>query len=523
VPSAAATAAPETVGARRGTYSAVGVGKAFSRVTVLENVDFELRSGEVHALLGENGSGKSTLIKILSGAHSPTTGHLERDGRTISVYGPAQALRQGLAVVYQDYQLFPDLDVATNIAAAKDLPRRRLIRSVDHRQARRRAVVVLSNLGLEIDPRELVRNLGLAEWKLVEIARALMANASFLVLDEPTALLDRKDSERILVLIERLREEGVGVAFVSHRLDEALRVADRITVLRDGKLVTSIDRTRATPELLVQQIIGSKGLEAPQRQIERQVGDEALRLEEVQALPDAEPFDLVLRRGEVVGLTGLVGSGAMEVARMLGGRRRLTGRVFVYGRETRVSSPAHAIRAGIGYVPEDRGALGLVQHMSVGLNISLASMRDVSTAGFVRRPRVDARARRYADEMAIRAPSLRAPIRTLSGGNQQKVQIAKWLAPGQKILVIESPTHGVDVGAKVEIHRLLREFAAAGGSIIVASTDIPEVLSIADRVAVFNRGDVVQEVTAAESAHGEILLSGAHDRQVAEIEQLLER
>jgi ABC-type sugar transport system ATPase subunit len=195
----------------------------------------------------------------------------------------------------------------------------------------------------------------------------------------------------------------------------------------------------------------------------------------------------------------------------------------VYGRETRISSPAHAIRAGIGYVPEERGALGLVSQMSVSLNISLASLRDVSKAGFVRWRRVDSRARRYSEAMTIRAPSLRASVQTLSGGNQQKVQIAKWLAPGKQVLVIESPTHGVDVGAKVEIHRLLREFAAEGGSVLVASTDIPEVLSIADRVIVFNRGQLVREIEAAESAHGEILLSGAHDAQVAEIEELLER
>jgi ABC-type sugar transport system ATPase subunit len=273
----------------------------------------------------------------------------------------------------------------------------------------------------------------------------------------------------------------------------------------------------------VQHIVGSKRLDTGGEPVARELGDEALRLEGVQALPEAPPFDLAVRRGEIVGLTGLVGSGALEVARMLGGRLRANGRIVVYGRETRVNSPAHAIRAGIGYVPEERGTLGLVSQMSVAFNVSLASLPDVSTAGFVRRHVADARARQYSAAMSIRAPSLRAPVRTLSGGNQQKVQIAKWLAPGKQVLVIESPTHGVDVGAKAEIHRLLRQFAAEGGAVLVASTDIPEVLSIADRVAVFNRGRLVREIEAAETAHGEILLSGAHDAQVAEIERLLER
>lgn len=505
------------------TYAAVRVSKSFSGVTVLDQVDFEIRASEVHAVLGENGSGKTTLIKILGGAHAPTTGHVERDGKRIDLPSPTHAQRAGLAIVHQEFQLFPHLDVATNVALTSDLPRRRLTRTLDRREMRRRAAGILSNLGLGIDPRELVRNLRLAEWKLVEIARALMARSSFLVLDEPTALLDRRDSRSILALIERLREEGVGIAFVTHKLDEALSVADRITVLRDGKLVASSAAGDATAADLVELIVGRKGLREEPKALPRAVGNAALELRGGRAAPGARPFDLEVRRGEIVGLTGLVGSGALEVARMIAGRRPLTGTLTIDGRERRIASPSEAIAAGIGYIPEERASYGIVSQMSVELNISLASLPDVSPGGLLHKARVRSRARKYAAEMAIRGPSLRAPVRTLSGGNQQKVQIAKWLAPSKRILVVESPTHGVDVGAKMEIHRLLVEFAASGGSIVVASTDIPEVLSIADRVAVFSHGELVEVIRTSETSHGQVLLSGARDRQVDKIEHLIER
>jgi ABC-type sugar transport system ATPase subunit len=503
------------------TYAAVGVGKAFSGVTVLRDVDFDLRQGEVHALLGENGSGKSTLIKILGGVHRPSTGRIERNGRPVAIARPADAKRAGLAVVHQDYQLFPALDVATNVALGGDFPRRWRF-ALDRGALRRRAGRALRTVGLDVDPARPLRSLRLAEWKLVEIARALMAEASFVVLDEPTALLDRHDSERILELIERLRDEGVGVAFVSHRLDEALRVAGRVTILRDGSQVETRPAAGLTHERLIELIVGHGAL-AADTAVERVLGDVVLQLDRVRALPHARPFDLELRGGEILGLTGLIGSGAIEVAQMLAGRRPLDGTLRVAGRNVDVSSPADAIRAGIGYLPEDRATHGLVNQLSVEVNISLASLRDVTPGGLLDRRRLRSRAEGYAKQLLIRAPSLSAPVRSLSGGNQQKVQIAKWLAAHRSILVIESPTHGVDVGAKVEIHRLLKDFAASGGAVVVASTDIPEALGIADRVAVFSRGELVQIVDTADATHGQVLLSGTRAPELDEIEALIEK
>jgi ABC-type sugar transport system ATPase subunit len=503
------------------TYAAVGVGKAFSGVTVLRDVDFDLREGEVHALLGENGSGKSTLIKIMGGVHHPSTGRIERNGAPLPLARPADAKRAGLAVVHQDYQLFPALDVATNVALGGAFPRRWAF-TLDRRALHRRVERVLRTVGLEVDPARPLRSLRLAEWKLVEIARALMADASFVVLDEPTALLDRHDSERILELIERLRDDGVGVAFVSHRLDEALRVAGRVTILRDGRQVETRPAPGLTHEQLIELIVGHGAL-AAETDVERVLGTVVLELDGVRALPHARPFDLELRSGEILGLTGLIGSGAIEVAQMLAGRRPLDGGLRVGGRAVDVSSPADAIRAGIGYMPEDRATHGLVNQLSVEVNISLASLRDVTPGGMLDRRRLRSRAEGYAQQLLIRAPSLNAAVRSLSGGNQQKVQIAKWLAAHRSILVIESPTHGVDVGAKVEIHRLLTDFAASGGAVVVASTDIPEALGIADRVAVFSRGELVQIVDTADATHGQVLLSGTRAPELDEIEALIEK
>lgn len=505
------------------TYAAVNIGKSFSGVTVLDNVSFSIQAGEVHALLGENGSGKSTLIKILGGVYQPTTGSIELNGQRVGIQSPAHAQKQGLAIVHQDYALFPELDVATNVTLASPLPVRRFLRTVDRQEIQRTAKAVLSSLGLHIDTQVALGSLSLAEWKLIECARALVTKPTFLILDEPTALLDANDSRRIMALIKQLRADGIGVAFVSHRLDEALEVADRITILRDGT-VSSVLSGKVTAETLVPYIVGDKAhstnaieTTSPKSQ------DVVLRLLGARAIRGATPFDLDLNRGEILGLTGLIGSGALEVARMIAGRRTLTGAITVNGERRSISSPHAAIQAGIGYIPEERAELGLVMDMSTVLNINLATLSAISPLGILLRSRARARARHYAKALTINTSTLEEPVRMLSGGNQQKVQIAKWLASRMAILVIESPTHGVDVGAKVEIHHLMRQFARDGGAIIVASTDIPEVLAIADRIAVFNRGDLVAVSSASHSGHGEILLSGAYDKRVSDIESLLAR
>jgi rhamnose transport system ATP-binding protein len=388
---------------------------------------------------------------------------------------------------------------------------------------RKRAAEVLERLGLDFDPARPLHELGLAEWKLVEIARGLLSDARFLILDEPTALLDRRDSRTVLATVERLREEGLGIALITHRLDEALEVADRFTVLRDGRQVATLPRDGTTTRMLVDHIVGDAATAQRAPELDREVGTEpAVTLRQIQLRPEATPFDLTVSRGEIFGLTGLIGAGALELARGLGGRDKLTGDVEVAGRRVKLGSPPAAVAAGLGYVPEDRKEAGLVGCLPVEVNLSLASLGDICPKGFLRRSRMRAVAQRYADELGIRASSLSAPVETLSGGNQQKVQIAKWLASGQQVLVIESPTHGVDVGAKAEIHRMLQEFTAKGGTVIVASTDIPDVLAVADRIAVFGEGELVDVVAGARSTHRELMLSGGgDDTKLEEIEELI--
>lgn len=503
------------------SFGAIGIAKEFSGVRVLHGVDFTMEAGEVHALLGENGSGKSTLVKILSGALAPAAGHVHVDGEAVSFGSPLAAQRAGLAVVYQDHQLFPDLDVAMNVVGVTARDQRRSV-LVSRRRTRDHARAILVQLGITLDAGRAVRGLRPADWKLLEIARALALGPSFLILDEPTASLDRRDSRRVLDLIRRLTSQGVGVAFVTHRLDEALEASDRVTVLRDGRLVAQRAAGDLTLATLARLIVGPALLEdaAPARARERP--EVALELAGVRLREGAAPWDLRISAGEVLGLTGLAGSGAMEVARMIAGDRAVPGRLIVGRRERVFRSPRAAKQAGIGYIPEDRQGLGLVRDMSVELNLALAGLPRICRNGFVSRRRMRSQAEGYASSLRIRAPSLQSPVRTLSGGNQQKVLIARWLASDCRILVIETPTHGVDVGAKGEIFRLLRDFAARGGAVIVASSDVPEVLAIADRVAVFNRGELVEVLRTSDSSYGDILVEGSRNPELQRIADRIE-
>ena len=506
-------------------YGAVSVSKSFSSIRVLDQVDFEIRSGEVHALLGENGSGKSTLVKILAGVHRPDTGYVHRNGSRLSVNSPLAARLHGLTVVHQDYNLFPDLDVPTNIFGVASDPPRRWLWTVDWVRMRERAREILSKLGVRIDPRELVRDLRPADGKLIEVARALVERSSFIVFDEPTASLDRRDSETVLALVERVADQGLGVALVTHRLDEALRVADRITVLRDGRPAASGIPNKISTRSLAELIVGPQGFERSNSARENEdtvSGQIVLELAELRLFSGADPWTLRLHAGEILGLTGLAGSGAMEVAAILGGRRRLVGRLVVSGQERTIAKPSDALACGIGYVPEDRAGLGLFPDLSVETNVSLPSLASVRAGVFISRSKLRSRAEQYANTLRIRAPSLDAPVRTLSGGNQQKVLIAKCLASRVRILVLEAPTHGIDVGAKYEIGELLRQFAASGGAVLVCSTDITEVLTLANAVVVLRHGDAVGRFNTRGSTYGDILLQGTRDRQLDEIERLVQ-
>ncbi len=499
---------------RFGVVSAV---HDYAGVRALHGVDFDISGGKVHGLVGENGSGKSTLVKVLTGVHEPTAGRMHVDGDVVNFSSPADAQRIGIGVVHQDYHLFPDLSVAANVyGVSKAPPRHRYTQTVDRRELDRRVTVLFKELGINLPTSVAVRDLGPAERKFVEIARAMLLKPRFLILDEPTASLEPQGSRNVLELLSRLRHQGVGLAFVSHRLDEILRVSDWVTVLRDGRLVASSSTQGMTEKRLAELIIGGKHEES-RRRAQRVGRPTVFKVENLRVRPTAPPVSFEVLEGEIFGFTGLLGSGAAEIVHMLGGARPLSGRLTVNGKEMRVRTPSHARRAGIGFIPEDRKASGLVQEQSIAVNISLPSLGQVSTLGWIDNRRLYGIAESFKESLGIRTTSVRAPVSSLSGGNQQKVMLAKWLASGVRILAIEEPTHGIDIGGKAQVHELLRELAADGGSIVIASTDVHEVLTLCDRIAVMRHGELTRIMTADALTHAGLTAAG-----VQESEHLLE-
>lgn len=497
---------------KQANSSRFGIEKAthdYAGVVVLRGVDFEMRAGTVHGLVGENGSGKSTLIKILTGAIVPRSGEMHLDGEVITLSSPADAQKLGIGVVHQDYNLFPDMTVADNVfGVGKAPPHRRLFPlAVDKPKVRRMVWETLDGLGVSLSPGALVRTLDAAERKFVEIARAMLLQPRFLILDEPTASLEPRAAESVLALLARLRSRGVGMAFVSHRLDEVLKISDQVTVLRDGSRVALRPNEGLTEDHVAELILGYKHV-ASRSSAEGVADDELVTITDLIVDPKASPVSFTVRRGEIFGLTGLLGSGAARVVRMLGGADPFRGKLLIDGNEVRISSPRDASRAGIGFVPEDRKALGLVPDQSVAVNISLASLNAVASAGWVHLRELEKRGNLFRERLDIRARSVRQPAKSLSGGNQQKVLLAKWLASHVRVLVIEEPTHGIDIGGKAQVHELLRRFAADGGTIIVASTDISEVLELCHRIGIMRHGALTEVLSTEELTHLDVALRG---------------
>ena len=504
---------------KSGGYGIRGCYHDYTGVPVLANVDFVIAPGEVHALVGENGSGKSTLIKILTGALSPRLGTIRMEGEEVRLATPKDAQSLGLGVVHQDYHLFPELTVAQNIFGVNAAPpRRRWTRTVDRTQVERTVEGLLDELRIEIPSTKKVHQLGPAERKFVEIAAAMLLHPRFLILDEPTASLEPSAARAVLDLMGRLREQGVGLAFVSHRLDEVMSVGDRTTVLRDGAVISCVPNSETDETKLADLITGGLDKkEAAKRREWQPSGDVVLRVSDLRVAPGRPALSFEVERGEIFGLTGLLGAGAETIVRMLGGALPLDGRLELGGSPGRVRDPRQANRLGIGFIPEDRKGTGLISEQSIALNVSLPSLPSVSRGGVLRWPAINNRAEEYRTDLSIKAGSVDQPVWTLSGGNQQKVMLAKWLASGVKVLAIEEPTHGVDIGAKVQVHDLLRSFADRGGTVVVASTDVGEVLDICDRIGVMRHGELAEIVSADELTRSAVTVLGTKDP-----EQMLE-
>jgi ABC-type sugar transport system ATPase subunit len=491
---------------------------------VVRDVDFVMVRGEVHGLVGENGAGKSTLIDLLTGSLTPQRGSLVMDGEPITFHSLRDAQDNGIAVVQQHYNVFPELSVVDNIMClGRQVPRTSRLKQFDRAAARRDIGALLATLGIDIDPGVKVRTLGAAERKMVEVARVVRLSPAFLILDEPTAALEPTSSRVVLDLVRRLRARGIGVCFVSHRLDEVLSTSDRVTVLRNGERVACTQAkgldVAALTELMVGEGTDISGTTSEKVPRPNAVDVPALRLRGVRVAPAASPVDIDVASGEILGLTGLIGSGASRLVRMVGGAEPLIGHASVNGSAVDVSTPRDAQRAGIGFIPENRKEEGSVPGLSVTNNMLLAQLSNARLFSRFNVKRATDVARSYARDLDVRVASLDMPASTLSGGNLQKVLIAKWLASGMRILAIDEPTHGVDVGGKARIHRILKEFARQGGAVVVSVSESHEAMHLCDRVAVMRHGEVVSVLGTDTLTRSEVTGLGA-DSSVATIEAL---
>ncbi|MDT0530833.1 sugar ABC transporter ATP-binding protein [Micromonospora sp. DSM 115977] len=497
-----------------------GITKRFGGVHALCGVDLTLRAGEVHALLGENGAGKSTLINILSGVVTDYDGEISIGGRPARFAGPAAAQAAGIATIHQELDLVPALSVAENLVLGRE-PRTRL-RTLDRRAMTRAARDWLGPLGAQIDPRRPVGSLRVGEQQLVEIAKALSLDARVLVMDEPTAALADAEVRRLMSTIRALRERGVAVVYISHRLEEIEHIADRATVLRNGEVAGTLRPDRADRQRIITLMVGrpaealfSAGSAGPARP----AGPPVLEVDDLAVRPRGtrpgrcEPagVSLTVRAGEIVGLAGLMGAGRTELLETLYGAGppgRRSGLVRLAGRPYAPRGPRAALRAGVGFVPEDRRRSALVLEHPVGRSIVLAALRRLSTAGVVRAGRERDAVRQQVAALAIKTSSAAAPVGSLSGGNQQKVVFARHLLTRPRLLLLDEPTRGVDVGAKAEIYRLLRRLADDGMGILLASSELPELTGVCDRIVVLRRGRAVAEL-AADGCTGEDILTAA--------------
>jgi rhamnose transport system ATP-binding protein len=467
-------------------------------------VSFDLNAGEVHALVGENGAGKSTLIRIMTGAEQPDAGTLSVAGRDVPHMTPVLARSLGIAVIYQQPSLFPHLTVAENLALA--LETGGVWRRVDWDARRRRARALLEEAGTAIDSERLAGTLSMPEQQMVEIAKAVGADARIVIMDEPTASLMDEEVARLFSVIARLRAQGAGIVYISHRLEEVFAVSDRISVLRDGETVATRSTASIDRSELIQTMVGRALTEVyPKRPVApgavalelRHLSNRALGLHDV---------SLSVRRGEVLGVAGLVGSGRTELAETLFGLVPSDGgEILLHGTPVRIDSPAHAIRLGVGYVPEDRRQHGVVLEMPIASNTSLASLDTVSSRGLIDRAAERRSAEGHVRRLRIKTSSVTADVGSLSGGNQQKVALARWLSTDPDVLILDEPTQGVDVGAKAEIHALIQELAERGLAIIMISSELPEVLGMSDRVAVMHAGTLSGVLSRAEATQDRIL------------------
>lgn len=474
------------------------ISKAFPGVQALDKVDIDLYSGEVHVLIGENGAGKSTLMKVLAGAYASDSGEIYINQEHISHWTPAEARQRGIAMVFQEFTLLPYRNVAENIFLGKEFTRKHglLNKPAMHKQAK----VLLDSIGIDVDTQSLIINLGVADQQMVEIAKALAADAKILVLDEPTSALSMREIEKLFSIIRLLKSKGVGVIYISHRLEEINQIGDRITVMRDGKLIDSKNVADISLNELITMMVGREIKDLFPRHLTKR-GETALRLKALCSGKKVNNLDLELHYGEIVGLAGLVGSGRTETARAVFGLESVrSGIIEVDGKEFHSLTPPAAVKLGIGYVPEDRRRDGFFSILTIQQNIVMSSLNTLFPSGLISYPKEKATADFYVGKFNLQPPILDRMAQYLSGGNQQKLVLGKWMAAKPRIIIIDEPTRGIDVGAKSEIHAFMDQLANAGHAILMISSELPEILGMSDRIYVMHEGCLAGEYPRGTSS-----------------------
>lgn len=479
------------------------ISKSFSGVEVLHEVSFSLRPGEVHALLGENGAGKSTLVKVVTGVHQPDNGEILLNGVPVRFGDTRESRQAGIAAIYQELSLFPDLDVAENIFVGRQPVT--LGGWVDWRKLYTEAGKLLESLGVHLDLKQKARSLSIAQQQMVEIARAFSINARVLIMDEPTSSLTLNEVADLFRLVQRLREDGTAIIFISHRLEELFELADRVTVLRDGSYVDTRLIKDVTRDDLIRMMVGRTITDLFPKQ-EVQAGEVILKVEHLSRAGTFRDVSFELRRGEILGMAGLVGAGRTNVARAIFGVEPPTGgRIQVDGRDVAIKSPQQAIKLGLAYVPEDRQLHGLIPAMHLTSNISLPILQEYSIRGWLQDKMELKAAYEAACQMEVRANNIWQNARELSGGNQQKVVLAKWLSTKPRILILDEPTRGIDVGTKAAVHALMSKLASEGMAILMISSELPEIMGMSDRIIVMHEGYMTGHFTRAEATQEKII------------------
>lgn len=479
--------------------------KEFPGVLALDNACIEVKKGEVHILTGENGAGKSTLMKILAGAYKKDSGEIILRGKRVEILSPKHAQDLGISMIYQELNLVPYLTVAENIFLGREPVSQKAPFQIDWQQMYKKTKYVLESLHIDINPMAIVKELGIAKQQMVEIAKALSLNSDIIIMDEPTAALTKQEIENLFEIIKRIKNEGVSIIYISHRLEEYAEIGDRVTVMRDGKTIATLNVKDTNIEELIRLMVGRE-LKEKYPKISILIGEEIFKVKNLERKGVLKNISFSVREGEIVGIAGLVGAGRTELARAIFGADKIDkGEIYVEGKKVNISKPKDAINCGIALVPEDRKGQGLVLSMSVAHNITLATLDKFAGFQKINLSKELATVKEFIQKLKVKTPHYNQKVMYLSGGNQQKVVLAKWLLANSKVFILDEPTRGIDVGGKLEVYLLINELAKNGAGVILISSELPEILGMCDRILVMCRGEIVAELSREEATQEKIL------------------